>query len=208
MFSKPISSMQNDESIVDKILKSNLQIAVTSIDTLEVLGINEIIHAAIKSGKAIVFTVTPGPFKSAAELPPDWMQTPAAVGCTAQLTAFEKSFDELNAVVFAVNKQTSAYQQSLLAVKGLKNLLMISDATNTLQAALNLATLTVNGKNYDERLSVVIKSNENGKLTGKLFEIASPVNDVKAAEHITAIKNFIAPQLAKVDEYKKSAVAM
>lgn len=192
------------EDCLKKLLKSDVEVPVSSVEKTEKKHIQQIIQEAQKAGKAVIFTFTPGPFKKSEDLPNDWMNINPAVGCTAQLNAFEKAFKDLNAVVLNVNTQSSENQcgqDGLLAVKKLDNLLMISDEDGTLQKALGLYTLTIPDNRYKndkylERFTIVIKPNNEAKV----FEVTSPVNDMKANYHIQAIEQFLAPQLQEKAE--------
>lgn len=195
------SKSVSNEKLVENILKSELKVTVSSINGSENTSIKEILDKAKKSNKTVVFTFTPGPFKSAQELPIDWMKTDPAIGCTAQLCAFQKAkgpqanqnqpttrLDE--AIVYAINKHNVSYQvgkEGLLAIKKLNDLFMLSDENGELENAFGLATISVNGKKYLERFSIAIKPNG----AAQIFTLSSPVNDVKAAEHVEGVSRFI-----------------
>lgn len=187
------------KQIAEKLLKSEIEVEVSSIKGTQHKRIINLIKEAKEAKKSIIFTFTPGPFKSADELPKDWMSNSAAVGCTAQLTAFEKEVTQLDAIVYAVNKQSSEYQcgaSGLLAAKKLNNLNMISDKSGKIAEELGLPTIEVNEKSYLQRFSIVIKP--NGKSCTLEFS-SSAVNDMTAKDHIISIAKFIHPVLEESD---------
>jgi peroxiredoxin len=193
-------------SLVTKLVNCTSQITVSSKNGMKSTTIQELLVEARKAKRAIVFTFTPGPFKSAEELPSDWMTTPAAVGCSAQLSAFEKAMKELKADIYAINKQTSGYQcgsAGLLAAKGFDHLQMISDAEGLLEKELDLPTFEVNGKRYLNRFSVVIKPDDNAKI----FELPSPVDADKAQQHVALLTDFIHSELNNQDKKEKEHIA-
>lgn len=184
--------------MIDKLL-SKLQVNVSSQSGSTKVGLDELFAKAKAADKSIIYTFTPGPFKSKDEMPKGWMETELAVGCTAQLTAFEKSYARLNAIIFAVNKHSSSYQcgsGGLLAMKKFNNLFMISDEKGELEKALDLKTITLEGKEYLKRFTVAIRP--DGEF--KLFGLSSPVNDEKAIKHIEEISQFLSPQLEQKEE--------
>ncbi len=155
----------------------------------------KLIANAEATGRAIVLTATPGPFKDAKELPPNWMTSAnvAAQGCTPQLNAFESAFFALQANVYAINNKTSDYQcgaNGLLAVKKLSHLKMIS-ASAALQTAWHLPTISVDEQNYLARFSIAIKPDGSSQI----FMLASPVNQQTAAEHVQKINAFLTARL-------------
>lgn len=196
------------EDCLKKFLNSDLEVTVSSINNTEKKRLQQIIKEHQKTGKAVIFTFTPGPFKTSDELPNNWMEINPAIGCTAQLTAFEKAFPHLNAAVFNINTQSSAYQSGengLLAYKKLNNLFMISDEAGELQKAFDLFTLTIPDQRYKndkylERFSIVIKPDNKAQI----FELSSPVNEFKANEHIKEINQFISPRMQEELAYQNN----
>lgn len=203
----PKSAVDLYKTVAQKLLDSldsKIEVTVSSVTGSEKKPLKQVFEEAKRAGKALIFTFTPGPFKDAKEVTDQWKATDAACGCTPQLNAFEANFAKLNAVVIAVNKQSSVYQagtkgtegtegtegvEGLLAVKKYHHLLMISDADGSLEKALGLPTITVNEKKYLSRFTIVFNANQQFEV----FEISSPVTPAKAELHISQISQFLSP---------------
>jgi peroxiredoxin len=156
-----------------------------------------LIQESFTAGKAVIFTFTPGPFKSTDALPADWGITPAANGCTMQLKTFETNFERLNATVININRHPAAYHQGnegLIKNKGVDHLQMISDENAKIEKLLGLSgeMLSINDNSYFSRFSIVLTPDSRKKI----FRLASPVTQEIAEAHINQIDDFIKqPQL-------------
>ncbi|MBA3660213.1 MAG: hypothetical protein H0W64_00615 [Gammaproteobacteria bacterium] len=198
MFSQTKQKL-NHTDIENKFLECDLKVSLNSTNGAEEnISIKEIIARAKEAGKALIITFTPGPFKPEDELPMGWLNNKLAMGCTTQLNHFESALEaeQLNAIVININKHDAVYQagnQGLLAKKNLRNLWMISDKDNILEQTFGLATIKVNNQSYFERFTLVVTP--DGRV--KAFDLASPVNDVAAANHIEEINQFIVPKLER-----------
>lgn len=187
MFARVIKKNLNE--IIDNLLNNKAKVIVSSIAGQEEKTFKQLIEEADRDAKAFMATTTPGPFKTAAELPADWMKEDKRKGCSNQLLTIEKEFSKLNAHVYALNTHPSDYQcgrDGLLAAKKLSNLRMIS-VDERLANELGLSFLELEGKKYlAQRLSVVIK---NG--TGEVFSLEGPVDEAKAKQHVEQISAYI-----------------
>jgi peroxiredoxin len=181
------------DKTISKLLASTQTVALSSILGTKSVNLHTLIEHVTAAGKPVIFTFTPGPFKTSEELPVNWMTTTQALGCSLQLQTFEANFTELGGVVIAVNKQTAGYQagpNGLLDVKKLPSLKMISDVNNTLEEELELSAMKiqVNEVWYFKRFTIVINADKNARG----FLLQSPVNQEIADKHIADIKEFIA----------------
>jgi hypothetical protein len=185
------------DAVIKKLLGSKQKVKLNSVNnSSETICINDLIKRNSEAGKATIFTFTSGPFKTTGELPQDWMKTLAVIGCSTQLSVFEKKFAALNAVVIGLNKQSNDYQcgeDGLLAVKVLNSLNMISDEDNKLEKELGLSafTVNVNGKAYFKHFSIVVRPDN----VAKGFMLQSPVTDPIMNDHINDINGFMALDL-------------
>jgi peroxiredoxin len=156
-----------------------------------------LIQENFTNGKAVIFTFTPGPFKSTDTLPAHWPVTPAANGCTLQLQTFEANFASLNAAIININRHPASYQrgeEGLIKNKGLDHLMMISDANGNVEELLDLGNdmLNIDSNYYFSRFSIVLTS--DGRKAA--FRLASPVTQEIADKHIAEIDGFMnQPQL-------------
>jgi len=193
MFShKPNVNQLDNDDLKNKLLTSELTINVNSINQSQQMTLKQLCQASLNNNKSIIFTFTPGPFKSANELPKGWMDNKFAVGCSLQLSAFEKNYDGLNADVYAINLHNNDYQRELLAIKNIPHLKMISDEKNELTRLLNLPTFELEGKNYLKRFSLAI----NSQGVSQLFELPSSTNAITTTQHLNAVRDFTAPNLS------------
>lgn len=177
--------------VIDQFRDSHLKVSVASVHGVETKPIAELIKQAISQNRNAIFTFTPGPFLETNELPENWLNIPAAVGCTNQLSAFEEMYEIMNADVYAVNKQTSAYQQALLNQKKLPHILMISDTDGELEKAFNLPTFDISDQRYTNshyfhRFTFDFRA--NGMRI--IYIPVNPGDKMKALEHVNNIKSF------------------
>ena len=190
--------MPNYNLLLEKISenKTPIQISTSKSTAPETTTFYNLIEEAKKNNQNVIFTFTPGPFKKNEPMPADWLMTPAAVGCTAQLTAFEKKLDQLNnTLVYAVNERPSedhVGKDGILASKHLDNLPMISIAGTNFIKEFELPTITVNKQEYLSRFTLAITS--KGEKTIFNFpktRLDDPLDETKGNQHIEHIQNFL-----------------
>lgn len=193
---KPKKDIFNlSEKTIDEFAESNIEVEVSDINGTVKKTIAELVREAKEKNKAVIFTFTPGPFKTNEELPENWMNTDKAKGCTNQLTILNQAAEELDAIVYAVNKQTSEYQSGpdgLIEKKNLKkNIRMISDSKGKLQEAFNLPTIELPdsrypNSNYFERFSIIYRPDG----LRNILKPESPLDVTGAQAHVEALKDF------------------
>ncbi len=184
------------EEIAKNIAESKLMVSVSRDKHTEVVSVSSLIEAAKKANRAIIFFITPGPFKK--DLPPHWGDDPRRLGCTLNVNKCEADLLELDADIFAINHHSAEYQagtaneEGLVKRKGLTNVRMISGNNGELQEKWKLRTLPIENDNekYLDRLTVVIMP--NGAIHA-FDDLVGPLNDAKMNLHIAAIKSIIAP---------------
>ena len=96
------------------------------------------------------------------ELPQGWDEIPGARGCTPETCGFRdhhKDLAKLQAEVFGVSTQDTAYQQEM--VKRLEvPFEVLSDEHFALTKALKLPTFTVEGMTLMKRLTLIVRNNK------------------------------------------------
>lgn len=187
----PNDDMPNLNDVIAQFRHSNIEVAVSCNNGTEYKKISDLIDEAMKTNKNAIFTFTPGPFLDASELPDKWMQTPRAIGCTAQLNAFEAAAQEEDSVIYAINKHSSAYQLQLLAKKNWPHLFFISDENNVIENTYHLPKINLPDKRYANstyfgRLTFGFK--KDGQTAVLIPE--SPLDAGKAQTHVNDVKNF------------------
>jgi len=119
------------------------------------------------------------------KLPQGWDEIPGARGCTPETCGFRdhhKDLATLQAEVFGVSTQDTAYQQEM--VKRLEvPFEVLSDEHFALTKALKLPTFTVEGMTLLKRLTLVVRKN---KIEQVFYPVFPP--DKHAEEVITWLK--------------------
>jgi len=105
--------------------------------------------------------------------PPDWDNIPGAHGSTPQAEGFRDlyaGFQQVDAAVFGLSTQSSAYQQELVQRLDLP-FELVSDERFALQRALSLPTFATGGVTYLKRLTLAVR---DGRIERVYYPIASP----------------------------------
>ncbi|MES2917418.1 MAG: peroxiredoxin [Pseudomonadota bacterium] len=104
-------------------------------------------------------------------LPDGWDQIPGARGCTPQSCSFRDHYAELQklqAKVFGISTQSSAYQQEAAGRLHLP-FDLLSDELLAFTNALALPTLQVGGKDLIKRVTLIVKSGRIAKVFYPVF---------------------------------------
>jgi peroxiredoxin len=113
------------------------------------------------------------------KLPQGWDDIPGARGCTPETCGFRdhhKDLAKLDAEVFGVSTQSTAYQQEM--VKRLEvPFEVLSDEKLALTRALRLPTFTVDGMTLLKRLTLIV---ENGKIEKVFYPVFPPDKHAEA----------------------------
>lgn len=105
--------------------------------------------------------------------PPDWDNIPGAHGSTPQAEGFRAlyaGFLQVDAAVFGVSTQPTAYQRELVERLDLP-FEMVSDAQFALQRALSLPTFETGGVTYLRRLTLAVR---DGRVERVYYPIETP----------------------------------
>lgn len=105
--------------------------------------------------------------------PPDWDDIPGAHGSTPQAEGFRnlaKALEELNATVFGISGQDTAWQ-SEFAERASLGFELLSDEGFALQKALSLPTFETGGVTYLKRLTLALV---DGRIARVYYPIAHP----------------------------------
>lgn len=116
------------------------------------------------------------------ELPAGWLDIPGARGCTPQSCAFRDHYQELqalNADVFGLSTQDSAYQQEAVARLHLP-FEMLSDEQLAFTKALRLPTFHVAGMKLIKRVTLIIHDGRIEKVFYPIFPPNRNAGDVIA----------------------------
>ena len=137
-------------------------------------------------GRSVIY-IYPMTGRPDTPLPDGWNNIPGARGCTPQSCAFRDHMQELTDLgvnhLFGLSTQSTTYQQEAVERLHLPYPLL-SDKQLTLQAALNLPTLIVDGKTLLKRLTLIV---DHGTITHHFYPVFPPDNNVR--DVIQWIKN-------------------
>ena len=178
--------------ILKKLRTSRLPIRISSTQKTIIIELYKMVEKSARENKTTIFTFSPGPLNWYEAISEAWLNEPGSLGCALQLKAFEKNFPALNAVVINVNKhpyENTVGEDGLINNIGLNNLHMLNDEDDMLQKEIGLdqLTLQLDGKNYYQRFSAVIKPNSEAKF----FFFDNPVTENMANLHLKEILAFI-----------------
>jgi peroxiredoxin len=119
-------------------------------------------------------------------LPEGWNEIPGARGCTPQSCSFRDHYSELqslNAEVFGLSTQTTAYQQEVAERIHLP-FSLLSDSQFLFTKALNLPTFDIEGMTLIKRLTLILWQ---GNIQKVFYPVFPP--DKSVAEVITWLTN-------------------
>ena len=125
-------------------------------------------------GRAVVYCY-PWTGRPGAPNPPGWDDIPGAHGSTPQAEGFRDLYDgfrQVEAGVFGLSTQSTAYQRELVARLGLP-FEMVSDEDFLLARALALPTFTTGGVTYLKRLTLAVRD-------GRIERVYYPVHPPQA----------------------------
>ena len=113
-------------------------------------------------------------------LPPNWNQTPGAIGCTAETCSFRDNYEELiklNALPIGISTQTTD------DIKEMTDRLIIpydilSDSQNTILNALKIPYFVIENKFYFKRLTLIVEKNIVKKVFYPIFPPNKHINEV------------------------------
>jgi len=113
-------------------------------------------------------------------LPPNWNQTPGAIGCTAETCSFRDNYEELiklNALPIGISTQTTD------DIKEMTDRLVIpydvlSDSQNIILNALKIPYFVVENKFYFKRLTLIVEKNIVKKVFYPIFPPNKHINEV------------------------------
>jgi len=113
-------------------------------------------------------------------LPPNWSQTPGAIGCTAETCSFRDNYEELiklNALPIGISTQTTD------DIKEMTDRLVIpydvlSDSQNIILNALKIPYFVVENKFYFKRLTLIVEKNIVKKVFYPIFPPNKHINEV------------------------------
>lgn len=131
-----------------------------------------------------VIYVHPMILSSFDEQPKGWMNIPGAAGCTDQSCLFRDVYDEMseiNTKIFGISNQTTFQQKAAKERLGLP-FDLISDEKLLLKKLLHLPTFKVDGKEYYERLTLILKQ-------GIIQKVCYPVK--QPGENLHEVYQFI-----------------
>lgn len=132
---------------------------------------DEVNFASVR-GAAIVYCY-PWTGRPGLANPPDWDNIPGAHGSTPQTEGFRDlhaGFQQVDAAVFGLSTQPSAYQRELVRRLDLP-FAIVSDEQFALQRALSLPTFATGGVTYLKRLTLAVR---DGRIERVYYPIASP----------------------------------
>jgi len=130
------------------------------------------VNFASLRGAAIVYCY-PWTGKPGLPNPPGWDAIPGAHGSTPQTQGFRDlyaGFQQVDAAVFGLSTQPTAYQQELVQRLDLP-FEIVSDARFAFQRALALPTFATGGVTYLKRLTLAVR---DGRIERVYYPIASP----------------------------------
>ena len=113
-------------------------------------------------------------------LPPNWNQTPGAIGCTAETCSFRDNYEELiklNALPIGMSTQTTD------DIKEMTDRLVIpydvlSDSQNIILNALKIPYFVVENKFYFKRLTLIVEKNIVKKVFYPIFPPNKHISEV------------------------------
>ena len=113
-------------------------------------------------------------------LPPNWNQTPGAIGCTAETCSFRDNYEELiklNALPIGISTQTTD------DIKEMTDRLVIpydvlSDSQNILLNTLKMPYFVIENKLYFKRLTLIVEKNVVKKVFYPIFPPNKHINEV------------------------------
>ena len=113
-------------------------------------------------------------------LPPNWNQTPGAIGCTAETCSFRDNYEELiklNALPIGISTQTTD------DIKEMTDRLIIpydvlSDSQNILLNALKMPYFVIENKLYFKRCTLIVEKNIVKKVFYPIFPPNKHINEV------------------------------
>jgi peroxiredoxin len=130
------------------------------------------VNFASMRGAAIVFCY-PWTGRPGHANPPDWDNIPGAHGSTPQAEGFRDlyaGFQQVDAAVFGISTQASAYQRELVQRLDLP-FAMVSDEHFAFQRALSLPIFATGGVTYLKRLTLAVRDE---RIERVYYPIASP----------------------------------
>lgn len=130
------------------------------------------ISLATQPGLVIAF-VYPWTGRPGVPNPPNWDDIPGAHGSTPQAEGFRnlaKALEELNATVFGISGQDTAWQREF-ADRAKLDFELLSDQGFALQKALSLPTFETGGVAYLKRLTIALI---DGRIARVYYPIAHP----------------------------------
>lgn len=146
----------------------------------------ERVSLAPTSSDRLVVYVYPRTGVPGEPLPPGWMQTPGAFGCTAENCSFRDHADRfaaLGASVVGLSAQPVAEQREFAAREGMSYPLL-NDSRLVLADRLGLPTFEIAGMRLYSRLTLVVRD----ALVEKVFYPVFPV-ETHAAEVLAWLKS-------------------
>lgn len=122
------------------------------------------------------------------DLPTGWDQIPGARGCTPQSCSYRDHYKEikaLNAEVFGLSIQSTAYQQEMVGRLHLP-FQVLSDEKYEFQKALKLPTFDVEGMTLLKRLTMIVKDGVIQKIHYPVFP--SDSDPIWVIDHLKALQ--------------------
>lgn len=146
---------------------------------------NKLVNLSKVAAPRVVIYAYPMTGRPDRKLPEGWDDIPGARGCTPETCGFRdhhKELAKLQAEVFGVSTQDTAYQQEM--VKRLEvPFEVLSDQHMALARALRLPTFTVDGMTLLKRLTLIAR---NGRIEQVFYPVFPP--DTHADEVIAWLK--------------------
>ena len=132
----------------------------------------EDVHLVTLPGRSVI-AVYPWTGRPGCPNPPDWDTIPGAHGSTPELEGFRdaaQDFAKMDTRIFALSRQTSAYQQELAGRLRLP-FPVLSDAEGTFSEALALPAFTTGRETYLRRLTLIVR---NGRIERVFYPVPDP----------------------------------